>query len=212
MLLISRCDSYLALLLLYSVIGAGSGFANIPVMVLVSHWFRRQRRGRAAGSMIIGNGTAMVFARLLIPQLGGLFPEDGWRYGWLVLGGISLVAALVAALVLRNDPAELGLEPVGEMEELPAEDIAHREDRQVGLILLKLGGIYFIFGATYMIYGTFIVTTMVVDFGFSEVQAGLFWAAVGLFSMGSGIGFGMLSDRIGRRRGLMTVYALQTAA
>jgi len=212
MLLISRCEQYLALLLLYSVIGVGSGLANIPIMVLVSHWFRRQTRGRAAGSMIMGNGAAMVFAGLLIPQLTGYFPVDGWRYGWLVLGGMSLVIALVAAVVIRNDPAELGLEPIGELVDIPPAEVAPRAERQPGAIILKLGLIYFIFGATYMIYGTFIVTTMVVDFAFSEVQAGLFWAGVGLFSMGSGIGFGMLSDRIGRRRGLMTVYALQTLA
>lgn len=212
MLLISRCEQYPVLLLLYSVIGVGSGLANIPIMVLVSHWFRRQRRGRAAGSMIMGNGAAMVFAGLLIPQLTGYFPEDGWRYGWLLLGGISLVAALVAAVVIRNDPAELGLEPIGEVVDISPEEVVPRAEKQAGTIILKLGVIYFIFGATYMIYGTFIVTTMVIDFAFSEVQAGLFWAGVGLFSMGSGIGFGMLSDRIGRRRGLMTVYALQTLA
>jgi MFS family permease len=212
MLLISRCDSYLALLLLYSIIGAGSGFANIPVMVLVSHWFRRQRRGRAAGSMIMGNGAAMMFSGLLIPRLTGYFPQDGWRYGWVVLGGITLLTVLLTAFLLRNDPQELGLEPIGELEELPPAEIAPREENPVGWIILKLGLIYFIFGATYMIYGTFIVTTMVVEFGFAEVQAGLFWACIGLFSMGSGIGFGMLSDRIGRRRGLMAVYALQTAA
>jgi MFS family permease len=212
MLLISRCNSYPALLLLYSVIGVGSGFANIPVMVLVSHWFRRQRRGRAAGAMIMGNGAAMMFSGLLIPQLTGYFPQDGWRYGWLVLGGMTLLALLLTALLLRNDPAELGLEPIGELEELPPAAMMPREDNRAGWIILKLGLIYFIFGATYMIYGTFIVTTLVVEFGFAEVQAGLFWAGIGLFSMGSGIGFGMLSDRIGRRRGLMAVYALQTAA
>jgi len=212
MLLISRCEQYLTLLLLYAVIGVGSGLANIPVMVLVSHWFRRQRRGRAAGSMIMGNGAAMMFSGLLIPQLTRVFPQDGWRYGWVTLGGISLLAALVAALVLRNDPQELGLEPFGEREDVPVGELVPREGRQAGSIILKLGLIYFIFGATYMVYGTFIVTTLVVEFGFAEVQAGLFWACVGLFSIGSGIGFGMLSDRVGRHRGLMTVYALQTAA
>jgi MFS family permease len=212
MLLISRCDNYLALLVLYSVIGVGTGFSNIPVMVLVSHWFRRQRRGRAAGAMSIGNGVAMMFSGLLIPQLTGYFPQEGWRYGWLVLGGLGLLAMLLTALLLRNDPSELGLEPIGELEELPPAAITPRAEKQAGWIILKLGLIYFIFGATYMIYGTFIVTTLVVEFGFAEVQAGMFWACIGLFSMGSGIGFGMLSDRIGRRRGLMAVYALQTAA
>ena len=59
----SNCDHYLPLLLLYCLTGVGSGLANIPTMVLIAHWFRRERRGRAAGLMVIGNGSAIVFFR-----------------------------------------------------------------------------------------------------------------------------------------------------
>jgi len=212
MLGIAASQALWQLLVLYALIGIGSGLANIPVMVLIAHWFRRERRGRAAGTMIMGNGAAMIFAGLLIPQLNRLLGASGWRAGWLVLAAISLTASLLASLLLRNDPAELGLEPVGRKEELPAGQLTGDDPPRGGRLLLQLGLLYFLFGATYMVYGTFIVTTMVVEFQFAEVQAGAFWALVGLFSMGSAIGFGTLSDRIGRARGLLAVFALQTIA
>jgi MFS family permease len=63
-----------------------------------------------------------------------------------------------------------------------------------------------------MIYGTFIVTTMVREYGFSEIKAGMYWSWAGFFSLFSGVVFGALSDRIGRKHGLALVFAVQTAA
>jgi len=78
--------------------------------------------------------------------------------------------------------------------------------------MVGLGILYLIFGATYMIYGTLIVTTMVVEFGFAEAKAGMYWSWVGFFALFSGVLFGVLSDRIGRKGGLMAVFGVQTAA
>ncbi|AMV73429.1 major facilitator superfamily membrane protein [Desulfuromonas sp. DDH964] len=209
---IGRSEGLVTVVLLYALIGVGSGFANIPVMVLVSHWFRRQQRGRAAGLMTMGNGVAIVASGLVIPLLNGGFGIDGWRISWYLIGGLTLGVALLAALLLRNDPAALGLEPVGEKRDLPESLVAGSEPPHPGRLLGLLGLLYLVFGITYMVYGTFIVTTMVVEYGFAEARAGLFWSWVGAFSLVSGVGFGILSDRIGRRRGLATVFIIQTAA
>jgi MFS family permease len=69
-----------------------------------------------------------------------------------------------------------------------------------------------VFGATYMVYGTFIVTSMIEDHAFSEASAGQFWSWVGFFSLFSGVIFGTLSDRISRRNGLAVVFGIQTLA
>lgn len=197
---------------LYALVGLGSGFANIPVMVLVAHWFRRSLRGRAAGLMTMGNGAAIVASGLVIPWLNARLGAQGWRTGWLLLAAVTLVVAGIAARVLRNDPAELGLEPAGALQPLPETALAAAEPPHPGRLLVQLGLLYLVFGVTYMVYGTFIVTTMVVEYGFAEAKAGMFWSWVGLFSLVSGVGFGALSDRIGRKRGLAVVFAIQTAA
>lgn len=206
MLLISRADNLNALMLFYGLVGAGSGLGNIPCMVLVSHWFRRNKRGQAAGLMIAGNGLAILIAGQLIPLVNATW---GWRQSWLLLAVISLLAMFFALLVVRNDPAEMGLLPHGRYESLEASTFVRSPN---GKLLVHLGLIYLIFGLTYMIYGTFMVTTMVDDFGYSEAQAGQLWSFVGIFGMFSGVVFGSLSDRIGRRNGMVLVYAMFSCA
>lgn len=209
---ISQSSSFAVIVGLYALVGVGGGFANIPIMVLVSHWFRRERRGRAAGLMVAGNGVGIILSGFLIPYLNDVLGADGWRAGWLILGGIILLLALVVGLLLRNDPADLGLEPVGRLQAPPASALVPREAPGAGRVLAQLGLLYAIFGATYLIYGTFIVTTLVEEYAFGEGTAGMFWSWVGFFSIFSGVGFGALSDRIGRKWGLMAVFILQTAA
>ena len=212
MLAISACHSYLPVLVLYGIVGIGSGLANIPIMVLVSYWFRQEKRGRAAGFIVIGSGFAIIFSGFLVPRLNAAFGETGWRVSWMLLGGVVLLVALVVASLIRNDPADKGLEPVGRKTALDYDPAETRGRFTTLRILAHLGGLYFIFGATYVIYGTFIVTTMVEDYGFVEASAGQFWSWVGFFSLFSGTLFGTLSDRIGRKGGLMAVFGVQTLA
>ncbi len=212
MLGISRSRSFSDVFLLYALIGMGSGFSNIPMMTLITHWFRSEQRGKAAGLVIGGNGAAIIFAGFLIPLLNRSHGADGWRSGWLVLGLITLAVAACAGLLLRNRPADLGLDPVGRALPASGGQLKPRERRGDGGILVRLGFLYLVFGATFMVYGTFIVTTMVKEYGFSEHTAGLYWSSVGFFSLFSGVGFGTLSDFIGRKRGLALAFAIQTAA
>ncbi len=209
---IAAGDSYLLILLLYAMVGIGSGFANIPVMVLVSYWFRREKRGQAAGLIVIGSGFAIIFSGFVVPFLNASFTQDGWRVSWLLLGLIVLLIAVLAALLVRNDPAEKGLAPVGMTQELEYDPSASRGRFTPVRILTHLGALYFIFGATYVIYGTFIVTTMVEEYAYAEASAGMFWSWVGFFSLFSGTLFGLLSDKVGRRGGLMAVFGVQTLA
>lgn len=212
LLAISRSSAFWQVVCLYSLAGVGGGFANIPLMLLVTYWFHRTRRGRALGLAIGGNGAGIVLAGLLIPYLNRCFGAAGWRIGWLMLGLICLGVTVVAGLLLRNSPVEMGLEPIGEPENCRVEQlVSHAHGRDAGL-LLRLGLIYAAFGATFMIYGTFLVTTMVREYRFTEATAGFYWSWVGLCSLFSGVLFGGLSDRIGRRWGLALVLMIQTSA
>jgi len=212
LLAISRSTAFLQVFCLYTLAGIGGGFANIPLMLLVTYWFHRAKRGRALGIAIGGNGAGIVLAGVLIPYLNQSFGAAGWRIGWLTLGSICLVVTVIAGTLLRNSPLELGLEPIGEPEKSQAEQFAsHQRTSDAGL-LIRLGLIYATFGATFMIYGTFLVTTMVREYDFSEATAGFYWSWVGLFSLFSGVIFGGLSDRIGRKWGLVLVLLIQTVA
>ncbi len=210
MILIGHGTGFAPVLVLYFLTGIGSGLANVPMMVLVSYWFTPAARGRAAGLMLVGNGVAIIFAGMLVPALNRMLGESGWRSGWQILGAISAAIAVASAALLRDSPAEVGLRPLGERSG-NATGAAEPPARKPGNgIVAHLGILYLLFGLTYMIYGTFIVTTMVAERGMPEVTAGRFWAWVGFFSLFSGPLFGALSDRIGRKGGFMAVFAVQT--
>jgi len=199
-------------LVFYFMVGMGTGFANIPTMALISFWFRSDQRGKAAGLMIAGNGAAIVLAGVLVPFLNRIFGVDGWRAGWLLLSVVALLVTVLSLWLVRNHPSEMGLEPLGRTAMPSPDQLIPRERKGDGALLVRLGLLYLAFGATFMVYGTFIVTTMVREYGFSEAKAGLYWSWVGFFSLFSGVMFGVLSDKIGRKRGLALVFAVQTAA
>jgi len=209
--LIGLGRGFLSVALLYTLTGIGSGAANVPMMGLVTAWFNSRLRGRAAGFIVIGSGFAILLSGQVIPLLNALRP-DGWRLSWFALGGTVLVISVICWIVLRDRPQELGLDKVGDriagFSGQP-QAVFRPLDRKV---IFHCGAVYFIFGFTYVIYATFIVTVLVQEYGFSEQTAGTFWSAVGLLSLLSGPVFGTLSDRIGRKAGLMIVFAIQTIA
>jgi len=208
----SQSDAFWQLLTLYVLTGVGSGLANISTMVLIAHWFRREKRGLAAGLMVFGNGVGIIFSGLMIPLLNQNYGHNGWRVSWLLLAGITISISILTALLVRNKPESLGLEPIGTKTPFTAAELGSSGTAKSGRVLVSLGLLYLAFGATYMIYGTFVVTSMVEEYGLSEVAAGRFWSWVGFFSLFSGIIFGTLSDKIGRRGGLMVVFGVQTLA
>lgn len=219
-LLVSRSNGFWQVLFLYALTGMGSGLANVPMMGLVSHWFKKDTRGKAAGTMLSGNGIAIVFSGLLIPWINADLGPEGWRTGWLVIGIASVCIAVIAALLLKNNPEELGLAPLGKTDPEPA-PVLENDKKVPGTAasknasrwtMIHLGCIYAFFGATYVVYATFIVTSLVDERGFGEGTAGTFWAVVGALSIFSGPLFGGLSDRLGRKITIIAVYFLFTVS
>jgi MFS family permease len=91
--------------------GLGAGAATIPSMGLAATWFGPALRGRASGVVSSGAGPGMLLAGLLLPWL---MHGTDWRAGWHALAALVLLAALGCWLLVRNTPAELGLEPMGD--------------------------------------------------------------------------------------------------
>ena len=204
----SLSSDFVVLTILYLIAGIGSGGAFVPVMSLASHWFHPSHRGRAAGIFLAGAGLGIIVSGFVVPRLEPLFGFTDWQVGWLIFSCLSLVLALLTAVLLRNNPAELGLEPYGRPGPLASGSDGPADTRGFRSIVLHMGAIYAIYGATYMVYATFIVTTMEQDFTFSRDHAGQVWAWIGFFSIFSGALFGFLSDHLGRRNGMIIAFGV----
>jgi MFS family permease len=215
MILVSRANSFTTITIIYTLTGIGSGASNVPMMALIASWFNSRQRGKAAGFVVIGSGFAILLSGKLIPYLNQLSESEGWRISWLVLGIIVLVISIICFVVIRDTPAELGLEPVDSSTNSRPDTTPNFTEETVPVTqkdIYHLGAIYFLFGYTYVIYATFIVTTLVQERGFTESVAGNFWSWVGFLSLFSGPVFGTLSDKLGRKTGLIMVFTIQMFA
>jgi MFS family permease len=211
LMIISISSGFWLVLVLFTVTGLGSGSANVAIMGLISYWFQRSLRGRASGLVVSGSGFAIMLTGLIIPVINSVYGPTGWRVGWFVLALLVVLVAVATGLLLRNYPQDVGLAPAGHavIDAHPHAPIPAAEQRRA---TWQLGMIYFAFGFSYVIYATFIVTTLVQERGFSESTAGWLWFAFGFLSIFSGAIFGALSDRTSRRLGFAAVFAMHTVA
>jgi MFS family permease len=122
--------------LFFALLGLASPMTTpVPYSAVVSRWFDR-KRGLALGLTMFGLGLgAMLVPRMVY----GWIARFGWRMAFVLFGVTMLVIAFpVLALLVRNDPRELGLLPDGEpagggkmagvrREEAPAVGDAWRE-------------------------------------------------------------------------------------
>lgn len=217
MILSSMAQGFLSLLVIYTLTGIGSGASNIPIIGFVSSWFAKRLRGRAAGFIVAGSGFAIIFSGSFIPFINEISETgQGWRNAWLVLGLIVLLIAFICLLLLRDEPAEMGLKPAGYDENTDSPAAVTGSNAQQSIyrkwIIYYLGIIYFFFGYTYVIYVTFIVTALIKERGFTEAIAGNLWSIIGFLSIFSGPVSGLISDKCGRKTALIFVFTLQTLA
>lgn len=111
--LVSKAETLWQCYVAYALLGGiGIGFSTIlPSQTLASYWFVRYR---ARAMAVIFTGGALV-GMGVNPLNAAMLSSSGWRSAWVVVAGISVAVAIVAALFIRNSPADLGLQPDGEV-------------------------------------------------------------------------------------------------
>ena len=79
----------------------------VPLSLIIGNWFD-SRRGLALGIGAAGSGVSTLFAPTVITWL---IHNRGLRTAFFCEGGFILCLAAVGWLILRDTPAQLGLEP-----------------------------------------------------------------------------------------------------
>ena len=199
-----------------------SGAGAIPNTTMVARWFIQQR-GRAMGLVNAGGSVGQL---LLIPLSMAIFLQTDWRTTYLILGSMLLILGVpVAALALRNDPADLGLRPDGDtpptstdqgLSTSPAPRQAPLEpSRWQGALgstpmWLLISG-FFVCGYTVALVSTHFVA-FATDRGIAPSTAATALGLLGGFNIIGSLLAGTVSDRIGRKNPLALIYLLRAAA
>lgn len=194
--------------LFYALVGLGATGLWTPVITLVQRWFAHHRRGLALGILSTGYGLGLATMGAVFPLIvAGL----SWRYAWYCLGAMAILMVAANGLLLRSDPAKMGLKPWGRGADpdpqaavgaAPQEELhlkALFRDRRFWLIGLSY------FAIAYSLYG---FTTFMVDYAQHQLQLPLerasFLATIhGIFQVVGVLVVLPLSDYIGRKKTIL---------
>ncbi len=197
---ISRLSGFFPLLFFAFTMGAGGAGSHISITTLPMAWFEERRLGGALGVVTGGTGLGIIVTGLLLPYLLFNLGQEAWRQCWLLLALITFLVAVIGWILLREKPEQVTLLPSGpdgDKKSIPS------AGNRNGLPLRAIFIIYFLFGFAYNIYATYFVAYMVEEIRLTEKTAGDIWALFGWMCMGSGLIWGFLSDRLGRREALL---------
>lgn len=220
--------------------GMGSGAGNVATMGLMSAWFGSRLRGLAAGITVSGISLALIVVGPLVPRILRSYPGDGWRVCWVLFGAVTVFLGVLALLLLRNRPADMGLGPLGDEPARTGPDSVDGKDcagalRSAGRssapatrvrrpaalqwsrvyrspAVWHLGLIYVAFGFSYIIFMTFFYKRLISDGGYTREAAGNLFMLVGWVSLFCGVIWGTISDRLGRKTAMIIVYLVQAVA
>ena len=185
---------------------AGTG----PVVAsgVVARWFNK-RRGTALS--LLGSAS-MTGMSLFVPAITWLILTQGWRAAYMVIGVFALVLILPLCLwVVRDSPESMGLEPDGAAPP-PATGTKPSTER-VGvseavqtLAFWQLAGSFFTCGFSMSLLSAHGVP-MLTDHGYTPMFASWAIGVLGASAIGGTMLLGLISDRIGRRPVLASIYA-----
>jgi sugar phosphate permease len=197
------------------LVGLGVSVVFVGLMKSNSVWFSERNYGTISGvTLLLGNLGAIAATGPLALVL--LFTD--WRSVFVALGVLALLLGFASWWKVRNRPEDLGFPSVREMEGLPAHPPRHRHwisDLRHVLTHRRLWpGFVYDFGVTGSLFGfvgLWAIPLLRDVHGLDRGDAsGYTTAAMVAFALGCLVA-GSFSDRLGRRRPVLTGGALAYA-
>jgi MFS family permease len=182
---------------------------------LISYWFVR-KRATAIGIASMGQGLG---ALVMVPLTQLLIDHVGWRWTYIVTGGLLLFALVPAnALLQRRSPEDVGQFPDGDTA--PAArgfegDCGHKREgaRDWSLREAVTSFPFWCVTVGHLALGSalFMINTHAiahfVSVGFEKLTASFYLGLIGFIRIGATVVWGTLSDRVGRDK----AYGVATA-
>ena len=203
-------------LVLFWGVLVGFGTSGTPVLAaaVANRWFVKHR-GITIGLLTNGNAAGqMVF----LPLLMVMIVASGWRGSMLFMAALCFGLLVLVSLWMRDEPADVGLEPYGQEENTEGSGAKHPQPlesatpvrdafRSSTFWLLSAG--FFVCGMTANgLIGTHLIPHTD-DIGIAKVVAASTVGVMGGISFIGTLGAGWLVDRVDARKVLALAYFLR---
>jgi MFS family permease len=202
----SQAASLLQFQLLFGVIvGLAVGSFYTPITATTTHWFTRNRSLAVA---LVSAGTGLG-SSTVGPLARWLLNNYDWRTAMLVVGDLAWLLVIPAALLVRNPPGQA-------IAHGPA--AAGRDGGEMtvaqALRTPQFAAISFAFFACCATHSgpIFHMVTHAIDRGISAMAAATVLSVAGLSSLTGRVVCGLVADRVGAKRTLVTGLVVQAIA
>lgn len=195
------------------LVGFGCGFVYIPAMRIMSDWYKPDELGTYSGIIVAaGNVGAMISAAPLVLLMNSI----GWRNSFHAVGAITILAAVLAYVIVRDKPSELGFPTTRELMGLPPADPGPKVRMGQALkIVFSSGRFYLLSILMFFFYGTLMGIGSLWAGPYLQNAFGLSKQAASniimMFPLGMAFGCplsGYLSDKVLKSRKKILVYGV----
>jgi MFS family permease len=191
------------------MVGGGVSAFYVPLTVLAIKWFEG-RRGLAAAIVSAGNGFGIL---ALSPLSRWLINQFDWRIALLLLGNLAWLIVIPSALFLRSAPAVTGLahlSSAGAQKWPPHSPGGNSEVAPIfrAWPVWAIGITHFACCAAHS-GPIFHMVSHAIDQGAESMAAATMLGVSGLSSIFGRIATGLVADRVGTKRTLISMLVLQ---
>ncbi len=199
----------------FYLVGALQGFfamgaCTIPVTVLVTNWFEKNR-----GLMIsIAMTGVSIGGTVLSPALAWAISTFGWRKAYFLLGAVCLIVLVpISGFIVRRSPEEVGLLPYGHGEVSSSDSSKKKAGYpastwNVTLKDARKTAVFWIFiGAAFLIYFTACIMGHMSNYlystGFSAAYVASYISIYSIVAIAGKLVLGHMFDRFGPKGGML---------
>lgn len=187
----SLAPSFMFILVFAMLTGFGFSIIVPTSSKGIAEWYPAEKQSTVMGLMTLGFPIGGVIGSLVLPWIGENF---GWRTDILLIGALLFLAAILFKYFYKDKPKKVKTnEEKNERDNSLFEDISIILKNKYMLTLCLLGGM---FGLASGIVATHFTLFLYMDYGYTEVIAGIGFMVLQVGSMASRPFWGLVNDRI----------------
>jgi sugar phosphate permease len=185
-----------------TIVGIGVAMLFVPTMKILAEWFHKQEFAYMTGILLAVGGIGSLTAATPLVWVSAWI---GWRKSFLMVGGFTLLLAVLVGIFVRNRPSDMGWpSPAGDSDKDGEEKIGLAQGLKIILSNRYFWPLaiwcFFNYGVFFSFGGLWGGPYLMHVYGYSKAEAGaiLNMLAVGLVAGAPFVGW--LSDKVFKHR------------